>query len=96
MLFVIRRNSGISCRIPNWWRSGLRCAMMNTDLVLSISGIGSRPSRFATTVFGERKREFYGRFGTGIDENLHDRRNKTNGADGTEEHPFHVRAVETR
>lgn len=36
---------------------------MNTDLVSPNSGIDSRASRFATTLFGERKREFPDRFG---------------------------------
>ena len=43
---------------------------------IATSGIDSRPSRFARGVFGERKQEFSDRFGTGIDENLHERMTK--------------------
>ena len=63
MLFVIRLVSGCFLQIPNWWCSDLRCAMMNTDLVLTDSGIELGPSRFETSVFGEWKPEFPDRFG---------------------------------
>ena len=63
MLFVIRRNTGVSRGIPNWWRSDLRCIMMNTDLVLTDSSIDSGYFQFATSVFGEWMQEFSDRFG---------------------------------
>ena len=45
------------------YASGVRCAMMDTDLVLTDSGIDSRTPWFATSVFGEWKREFSDHFG---------------------------------
>ena len=59
-------------------------------------GIDSRPSRFATSMFGIKETGILRSFWTGIDENLFDRSDKTYGADDTEEHPFYVRSVEAR
>ena len=87
MVFHLRHPSATTTKLvlssPALRYDGYRFGIAN-------SGIDSRPSRFATNVFGESKREFPERFGTGIEENLNERSDETNGSDDTEEHQSHA------